>query len=122
MLIEFIQPNFTFQDERGKLTQLIRAGFKQVNVIESKAGALRGGHYHKVNREAFYIIYGTVVFTASQNGQEETHTFSDGDMFLVPAEVSHSFDFQTDTLLVSLYDQGVELEDGSKDIHVTPKV
>lgn len=116
MLIELIQPDFTFQDQRGTLTQLVRSGFHQVNVIESKAGALRGGHYHQVNREAFYIIHGIVTFTARQSGQKEIQTFSEGDMFLVPAGVSHSFLFQTDTLLVSLYDQGVELADGSKDI------
>lgn len=116
MLIELLQPDFRFQDERGTLTQLVRAGFNQINVIESKSGALRGGHLHRQNREAFYIVHGSVTFTASDDNHEETYTFSDGDMFAVPPCVKHSFLFQTDTLLVSMYDQGVELPDGNKDI------
>ena len=117
MLIELLQPDFHFQDERGTLTQLVRTGFRQINVIESKSNALRGGHFHKLNREAFYIVHGSVVLTVSGENQEETYTFSDGDMFVVPPFVKHYFSFQVDTLLVSMYDQGVELPNGNKDIY-----
>ena len=55
-MIEFIKPDFSFADERGALTQLCREGWKQINVTSSKAGVFRGGHYHKNNKEAFYII------------------------------------------------------------------
>jgi len=116
MLIEVIQPDFSFQDERGSLTQLVRKGFNQVNVIESKAGALRGGHYHRINREAFYIISGAVKLSLHKDGMEETVRFVAGDMFAIPPMVSHEFVFLEDTLLVSLYDKGVELENGDKDI------
>ena len=58
MLVELMQPDFEFENEKGKLTQLVREGFRQVNVITSRAGSFRGGHYHKLNKEAFYIITG----------------------------------------------------------------
>lgn len=59
MLIEKLKTDFEFQDERGTLTQLVRRGYSQVNVITSKGGMLRGGHYHKLNTEAFYIVSGS---------------------------------------------------------------
>ena len=38
-------------------------------------------------------------------------------MFLVPPYVMHSFKYKEDSLLVAMYDLGVEYEDGTKDIH-----
>ena len=59
MLIEFLKADFCFDDERGNLVQLVREGWKQVNVIRSEAGVERGGHYHAQNSEAFYVISGS---------------------------------------------------------------
>jgi len=39
-------------------------------------------------------------------------------MFLIPPFVNHSFCYHTDTLLASMYDVGVELPNGEKDIFV----
>ena len=54
-MIEFIKPDFAFTDDRGYLKQLCHEGWKQVNVSFTKSGVFRGGHYHKLNNEAFYI-------------------------------------------------------------------
>lgn len=117
MLIQILKPDFKHIDERGILTQLVREGYTQVNVVESRAGTFRGGHYHKKNNEAFYVVSGQFTFTAQKKGESETHVFSSGDMFLVPPYVLHGFDYITDTLLISLYDVGVENHDGTKDIY-----
>lgn len=116
-MIEILTPNFMFQDDRGALIQLVRDGFKQINIIESKASCQRGGHYHKLNNEAFYIIQGRFDLIVNKNGEVKSYQFSKGDMFLIPAYVQHNFLFQEDTILVSMYDKGVELEDGEKDIY-----
>ena len=116
-LIERLTPDFVFGDERGKLVQLVREGYRQVNVVASKAGYKRGGHYHKQNREAFYIISGGFDFTARRDGTEEHCHFQAGDMFLVPPGVAHDFYYTEDTVLVSMYDKGVELSETEKDIY-----
>ena len=116
MLVELLRPNYEHSDDRGKLVQLIREGYKQINVIESKAGSFRGGHYHNFNREAFYIIRGGVRLTVCKDGESETHDFKPGDMFVIPAGVTHDFLFLSDTVLVSMYENGVELKDGKMDI------
>lgn len=117
-LIELIEPNFIYEDQRGSLTQLVREGYSQVNVITSKEGCIRGGHYHKQNRETFYVVSGALRLTVKKDGQSEVYTFRKGAMFTISPFVCHDFVFLSDTLLVSMYDRGVELSNGEKDIFV----
>ena len=118
MLINILKPNFSFEDTRGSLKQLVREGYSQFNVIRSASGSLRGGHYHNYNSEAFYIIYGMFELEVWEEGGEakEVYLFTTGDMFEIPPHIVHSFYFKAETLLVSMYSKGVELENGSKDI------
>ena len=118
MLIDFLKPDFRFEDARGSLVQLVRQGWKQVNVIRSEAGVVRGGHYHAVNTEAFYVISGSFELEAEDlaSGEKETQVMKAGTFFLIRPKLLHSFRFLQETLLVSLYDKGVELDGGKKDI------
>lgn len=116
-MIEVIKPDFEFQDERGVLLQLVHEGFQQFNIIFSRQGVFRGGHYHKENKEAFYVISGSFELTVKTGNAEEKHIFQKGAMFLVPPYVSHSFSYLEDTLIASMYDMGVERADGTKDIY-----
>lgn len=118
-MIERLKADFIFNDERGTLTQLIHTGFSQINVITSKAGIIRGGHYHELNKEAFYIIQGKCLVTASRDGKTESCVFEAGDMFQISEYVIHDFEYLEDTVLVSMYSRGVELGDGKMDI-ITP--
>jgi len=115
-MIEMLKPDFEFSDDRGELVQLVHEGYKQFNVVRSKAGTLRGGHCHRVNREAFYIIEGSLELTLRKDGLEEKHLLTAGDMFAIKPLVYHDFHYLSDTLLVGMYDNGVELENGEKDI------
>ena len=116
-MIEILHPNFKFGDERGLLVQLVREGYKQVNVVTSKKGCKRGGHYHKLNHEVFYIVSGAIDIIARRDGKEETYHFEAGDMFDIPPMVAHDFVYLDDTILIGLYDKGVELANGEKDIY-----
>lgn len=117
-LIEKLSPDFTFTDERGTLTQLVGGGYSQINAVFTKKGAVRGRfHYHKQNREAFFIISGKVRVKAEKDGVTEEYVFSDGDMFLVNEYVRHDFLYLEDTYLVGMYSGCVELPDGTKDIY-----
>lgn len=105
--------DFHFEDARGALVQLVHEGYRQVNVITSQKGVFRGGHFHKQNNEAFYIISGSVDVTVN----DEQHRFRTGDFFGIDAMDRHSFQFLEDTVLVSMYNIGVENPDGTKDIY-----
>lgn len=116
MLIEILSPDFIHEDERGRLTQLVHEGYEQFNIIFSKKDVLRGDHFHKENKETFYVISGKFRLDAEKDGERESYTFSEGDMFLIPEYVMHSFYYEEDTWLASMYDKGVEKLDGTKDI------
>lgn len=117
-LINLLIPDFVFKDERGSLTQLIRDGYKQINVISSICGAIRGSHYHQYNTEAFYVISGSVKLLVYdyEKKQQQTFYFKSGDMFEIPPLIVHEFNFIEDTILISMYSHGVELKNGKKDI------
>jgi quercetin dioxygenase-like cupin family protein len=117
MLVKKVKPDFEFSNENGYLIQLVHEGWNQVNVINSKKESIRGGHFHKINHEAFYIISGKMNLTLTYGDTQEDHLFQTGDMFIISPYQLHSFNFLEDTLMVSMYDIGVELEDGTKDIY-----
>ncbi|MCD7909871.1 MAG: cupin domain-containing protein [Clostridium sp.] len=116
-MIEILTPDFKFGDERGVLIQLVHEGFKQINVITSEADVVRGRHYHELNREAFFIIQGSVQLYVKNGKCESQYVFNTGDMFLIPPLVWHEFSFLSPTQLVSMYDLGVETGGAHKDIY-----
>lgn len=116
-MLKILKPDFKHLDERGSLIQLVHDGFRQVNVIHSTKDSQRGGHYHKVNQEAFFVISGHLFLNLSFHEKREHYEFRAGDMFLIEPYVFHEFIFPEDTLLVSMYDQGVELPKGEMDIY-----
>jgi len=115
MLCQSLDVDFAFEDGRGSLVQLVHGGYTQVNVVTSKAGVLRGNHYHKRSTEAFYVVSGTVEITLRLEGKEEKRTFSQGAFFQIKPFTIHSMFYPEDAVLVALYDIPVE-QDGEKDI------
>ena len=117
MLCEIMKPDFQNFDNRGVLVQLVSQGYSQVNYIFSKEGCVRGGHYHHINTEAFYVIRGEVNLTLAHGAKKEKHTFQTGDMFKIPPGVKHTFYYIKHTELISLYDGGIEFVNGEKDFY-----
>ena len=115
-LVEFLNPDFVFENEAGSLKQLVHDGWKQVNIISSVSGSKRGGHYHKYNKEAFYIISGAFNLIVWNDEKQEKYTIKGGDFFLIRENVFHTFEYTEDTWLISMYSNGVELDEKNKDI------
>lgn len=117
MLVQKVEPDFIFTNENGCLIQLVHEGWKQVNILNSNKGSLRGGHYHKICREVFYVIKGKLKLTLEEGQEIEENIFTEGEMFLISPFQKHTFEFLEDTLMIAMYDKGVEMIDGSKDIY-----
>lgn len=113
-LIKYLKTDFEHRDERGALVQIFREGWSQVNIIHSIANANRGGHYHKHNKELFYVIEGSFNLTCKslESGLVQSLDIQEKDLFIIPPYVTHSFLFCADTLLLTAYDNGVEIENG----------
>lgn len=117
MLIKMLKPDFELKNEKGSLVQIVHEGWKQINVLNSMKGNNRGGHYHKENEEAFYIVSGEINLILDDGNTKEITNLKSGDMFLISPYLMHTFEFLEDTLMVSMYNFGVEHEDGTKDIY-----
>ena len=116
-LFEKLLPDFSFEDGRGKLTQLVHGGYTQINMLESRKGVFRGGHFHKQSREAFFVVSGQVEVTLKKGGEHSTELFHPGDFFEIAPYVVHSMRFPEDCVLVAMYDIPVEKTNGTKDIY-----
>ena len=118
-VISFLIPDFVHQDDRGSLRQLVNKGWKQVNVNTSFAGTCRGGHHHKKNREAFFVASGKFSLKLKHNDEIFHFLMEKEDFFVIEKNISHSFEFIDDTLLIALYDIGVVEENNNQD---NPKI
>lgn len=115
-MIELKKIDFSFEDDRGSLNQLVHTGYEQVNVLFTKMGVERGGHYHKQSTECFFVVNGSVEVTAKRDNEEKKFTFKKNDFFQINPFVVHSMYFTEDCTMVAMYDKCVELADGTKDI------
>lgn len=93
MLVKKMKTDFEFSNENGSLVQLVHDGWKQVNVLISKKGSKRGGHFHKENQEAFYIVEGKLILILDENEEHEETEFSTGEMFMISPYQMHNFIF-----------------------------
>ncbi len=116
-LLKYKKPDFNFNDDRGSLTQLVHSGYEQVNVLISKKGVKRGGHYHKISTECFYVVNGMVKVTAKNNNECQCVTFKQGDFFEIEPYIIHSMDFPEECVLIAMYDKSIEGSNGEKDIY-----
>lgn len=114
-LVTILKPDFKYDDQRGSLVQLVHEEYKQFNVVTTHAGVFRGGHYHKINKEAFYVITGKFQLILDRDGIHEEYTFGAGDMFEIEPYVLHGFNYIEESTLVAMYNIGVELADGGMD-------
>lgn len=116
--MQAINPEFSFEDDRGKLYQLASSGWKQINVIYTKKGVIRGEHYHKTNKEFFFVISGKCILQILdiRTKKTEEKMLLPSDMVIVNPYERHAFLYPEDTILVSGYDTGYELPDGTKDV------
>lgn len=115
-LYERLAVDFEHEDVRGKLSQLVHGGFSQVNVLETRAGVRRGGHYHRVSTEAFFVVCGSVEVALKNESGEQTEIFCKGDFFMLRPFTVHGMYFPEDCVMVVLYDVPVEAADGGRDI------
>ena len=95
----------------------MNGGYTQINVLESRKGVVRGGHFHKASRESFFVVSGRVEVTQKKVSEKQTELFSPGDFFEIAPFVVHSMCFPEDCVLVAMYDIPVEQKDGTKDIY-----
>ena len=95
-------------DDRGWFTELIRASdlpkpFRQANLSRSRAGVIRGLHYHERGQDDLFLcLQGMVRVVVLDRGSGETFTEDIGDdnpvAIYVPGANAHGYEALTDCL------------------------
>lgn len=116
MAVITLSPEFLHTDDRGSLTQLVSGGYSQINILVSNSGVTRGGHYHKICREAFYVIEGMVKVLTESSEDLNEQIFRQGDFFEIYPGTAHEMYFPKRCIMAVLYDRPIETGFG-KDIY-----
>lgn len=107
-------------DERGELYEFtdIEGRYRQVNVLKSKSGTVRGRHYHKKLIEKFFIIDGSVevIVMSLLTGKSNIFTAGPSEEFSVEPLHEHTLTFLQDTTILSFYSS--VFDDKSPDIYL----
>ena len=100
-MIKFFENYIVKSDSRGEMKGLINQGnWKELNYFSTKAGQIRGNHYHKNTEELFIILSGKVeIECVSVNDKGESISTSKtviaqgGDVFVIRKELDIRFIF-----------------------------
>lgn len=89
--IQKITPAFV--DDRGTITDILQSDdIRHVGIITSKAGSVRGKHYHKKATQYVYVLDGKIELI-TKDLEKDTRTNSvtivTGDLATIPPRVWH---------------------------------
>lgn len=98
-MVEFITNYFQHDDGRGSIKGLVNFGdWKELNLIDSEPGEIRGNHYHENTDELFVILDGLIKIKTQEVssdcliGEVEEFKVKAGDVFLIKKNINHIFE------------------------------
>lgn len=110
-----------FEDARGAIRDIFATGSPDcVTVITTKAGAVRGNHYHKVSIQHAYVVSGRmVVFSRDPNqvGRVDRYEMVPGDLVLHAPMEEHAYLALEDTVFLAFAEGLRKGEDYEKDTY-----
>lgn len=97
-------PYQAHSDARGSFRGLTREAWSEVNFIETRAGQVRGNHYHAETRELFFIVRGEIRVEVEhlETGERTEFTAGAGDIFVIEPMEFHVFRTLTDAQWINM--------------------
>ena len=101
MKLEFLK---SVVDSRGRIL-FCKYGDLSINIVETKKGFSRGGHFHEFTSTHF-LLKGKIIFkTMDLNvNREQIKNFSKPCEIIVHANVAHILTAVTDSLFIEIFD------------------
>ena len=92
------------EDERGSITDIVeQIDFNGATIIHSKAGSVRGNHYHKQTIQYVYVLSGKMKCLAQKpDEQVKMAIVEEGDLVWHEVLESHVFEALTDSVFLVL--------------------
>ena len=114
-----------FIDERGQILNILSGiDVNHIAVISSKAGTIRGNHWHPRLGQLMYLIAGSYVsFSRPMGGSPadiKEEVVSPGEMTYCPPNVTHGYFFTADSVFLNIGWDG--RESGRYEEHTRPDV
>lgn len=93
-----------WSDARGSITDLLNdVAIRHVGLIGSKAGAVRGNHFHRQADQYAYVVQGRVRYYEREPGRDvDVADLETGDLVCTRAGVAHTLQFLEDSLILVL--------------------
>jgi quercetin dioxygenase-like cupin family protein len=98
------QIKLTFEDSRGTITDIVeQIDFNGATIISSKAGSIRGNHYHKESVQYIYVLAGKMISRSKKMGEKLTEVVVQrGDLISHEKHEAHMFEALEDTTFLVL--------------------
>lgn len=94
-----------FADARGAIQTLVGGWVQSVQVISSKAQAVRANHYHRTDSHFMYVIWGVMRYyhrVVGDGMDPAVVIVAAGQMVFTPPLVEHAVVFLEDSLLINI--------------------
>jgi len=92
------------KDVRGKI-RFYSFGKMKINLIETRKGFARGGHYHEYDQDHLLISGQVEVrFYDILTNQETIHTFKAPSIIHIPKNIAHLFIALEDSIFIETFD------------------
>ncbi len=90
-------------DERGEITNILDAPIQHVALITSKAGSVRGNHFHPEQVQNDYLLKGKYEYVTKdvRSGEERLVVIEAGDLVITPPMVAHAMRFLEDSAFLT---------------------
>ena len=89
-------------DERGGIANILDTPIQHVALITSKAGSIRGNHYHPDQVQNDYLVSGKYEYlvkdTKNKDAKIESKIIESGDLVITPPMVAHAMRFLEDSV------------------------
>ena len=92
-------------DERGEITNVLDAPIQHVALITSKAGSIRGNHYHPDQMQNDYLLSGKYEYITKgvrdTDEKNEPCIIEVGDLVITPPMTAHAMRFLEDSVFLT---------------------
>lgn len=95
-----------FEDERGKILNVLEEPICHVAVITSKKGSVRANHYHPKQMQYVYLVSGKYESVSknlkNKNSRTESQIIEPGSLVITPPMTAHAMKFLEDSVMLNL--------------------
>jgi dTDP-4-dehydrorhamnose 3,5-epimerase-like enzyme len=118
--VEIITSYITRLDPRGEFLGLINTGnWQEVNLVKTKAGKVRGNHFHTKTNEVIFLLTGRVdieLCDCSNFNDKLNLSLMSGEGVKITPYIFHKFRYLEDSVHIQLLD--IPFDSGNEDLHV----